>query len=140
MRSTMPAHPKRRGIALALAAAGLGVAGCGEPATVHLANGHVVLKLSEYRIRPQTIVVARGTDPGGVALVRIYATDVGVQPHNIEVETIGASSVVQGGVTTLLPGHSGESKVMRLKPGRYLLACTIADQGELGMTGELIVR
>jgi hypothetical protein len=123
-------------LALAVAPA-LALVGCGQPRAVRLPDGRIVLTLSEYKIRPQTVVVPLGR-------IRLYARNVGVQPHNIVVEALhrdsGGNAVRYGSVTTVLPGATGESKVIRLQPGRYLLVSSIANQAELGMNGTLIVK
>ena len=113
------------------------LAGCGEPPGARVTGGRVLLTLGEYTIRPQYVSVHSGR-------IRIVAHNAGVVPHNVVVEAghrdSGGNAIILGGVSTLLPGQTGDSKVLRLAPGRYLLVSTIADQADLGMNGTLIVR
>jgi hypothetical protein len=122
--------------ALALVAVPL-LTGCGEPPNARLPTGRVLLTLGEYTIRPQSVSVPAGR-------IRIVARNAGVVPHNVVVESrrrdSSGNAVIYGGVSTLLPGQTGNSKVLRLTPGRYLLVSTIANQADLGMNGTLIVR
>jgi hypothetical protein len=131
-RHTSPA----RLIALGLAVAA-GVSGCGGGRTVRIDGHQLALRLDEYRIVPQSVSVPAGR-------LRIVARNSGILTHNVAVELgyrgAGGSPIILGQVRTLHPGASGASKQLNLRPGRYVLASTVANQADLGMTGTLIVR
>jgi hypothetical protein len=72
------------------------------------------------------------------------ATDTGRLTHNLVVESITddpTKQVVYGRTDT---AHAGQTVTERdplvLKPGRYRLACTIANHENLGQYGTLIVQ
>jgi len=101
--------------------------------------GHTIhLLLDEYRIRPDSVSV-----PPGV--LKIEASNVGQLTHNVVVEGrqadgSGNPADQMGGVTTLHPGQAGASPKLRLDPGHYVLASTLSNQADLGMTAQLVVR
>jgi len=111
--------------------------GCGEK-TVHVRGGTVRLRLEEYRMVPQQI---RIDGPR----VRIVATDAGILTHNVKLfsttktDTEGKPIQIGDGTPTAHPGETVASKLMTLPPGRYRLACSIANHDDLGIHGILIV-
>ena len=123
-------------IALGLAVAA-GVSGCGAAKTVRIDGHQLALRLDEYRIVPQSVSVPAGR-------LRIVARNSGILMHNVAVELqqrgAGGSPIILGEVRALHPGASGASRQLDLRPGRYVLASTVANQADLGMTGTLIVR
>src|SRR5437763_15658306 len=132
MRSPMRALA----VCCALAAAAV-AAGCGEK-TVNVRGDVVRLRLEEYRMVPQQISVAGPR-------VRIVATDAGILTHNVKIfsttqtDSEGKPIQVGDGTPTAHPGETVTSKVLTLAPGRYRLACSIANHDDLGLHGILIV-
>lgn len=113
-----------------------GLAGCGDPAPVAVQNRTIDLRLDEYRILPKVVSAPAGQ-------LRLVAHDDGILTHNIAVERFPASlndqPVVIARTATLHPGATAEI-TFTLPPGRYRLACTIANHDDLGQTGTLIVK
>jgi uncharacterized cupredoxin-like copper-binding protein len=115
----------------------LALAGCGEK-TVQVRGDTVRLRLEEYRMIPQKI---RVDGPQ----VRIVATDAGMLTHNVKIfsttktDSEGKPIQIGDGTPTAHPGESVTSKVLTLPPGRYRLACSIANHDDLGLHGILIV-
>jgi len=123
--------------ALALVAAA-GLCACGTTTSVRIPGHTIHLLLDEYRIRPDSVSV-----PPGV--LKIEASNVGQLTHNVVVEGrqadgSGNPADQMGGVTTLHPGQAGASPKLRLDPGHYVLASTLSNQADLGMTAQLVVR
>ena len=116
----------------------LALAGCGGEKTVHVRGDVVRLRLEEYRMVPQQV---RVDGPH----VRIVATDAGILTHNVKlfsttkVDSEGKPVQIGDGTPTAHPGETVSSKVLTLKPGRYRLACSIANHDDLGLHGILIV-
>ena len=123
---------------MAVVGAAAAMAGCGgEPAAVTARGDTVRVTLDEYRIHPQNIRVQAGR-------IHLVATDTGRLTHNLVVESITddpTKQVVYGRTDT---AHAGQTVTERdplvLKPGRYRLACTIANHENLGQYGTLIVQ
>jgi hypothetical protein len=121
-----------------LIAALVALAGCGGPDPVAAPDGIVRLRIDEYRILPREIRV-----PG--PHVRIVMTDRGILTHNVkvfsttEVDAEDKPIEIGKGTPTAHPGETVVSKDMVLKPGRYRLACSIANHDDLGEHGLLIV-
>src|SRR3954453_2647987 len=133
----MMRHPMRALAPIAVLAAGLVVAGCGEK-TTHVRGDVVRLRLEEYRMVPQQI---RVDGPH----VQIVPTDHGILTHNVKifsttkVDSEGKPIQIGDGTPTAHPGETVASKVLTLPPGRYRLACSIANHDDLGLHGNLIV-
>jgi plastocyanin len=124
-------------VAVALALPALMAVGCGdEPVTV---EGRTLrLRLDEYRIMPQDVRVKAGR-------LAIVATNVGRLTHNVKIvkrdeDDLEAPVTEIGGTRTAQPGESARETFEDLEPGRYRLACTIANHDDLGQYGELIVE
>jgi hypothetical protein len=122
----------------ALGAAAL-AAGCGEPDPVDDRDGLLRLELSEYALRPQVVKTS-------ASAIRIRATNAGRLPHNVaiqeEPEGEGAEreARVLGSTPTAQPGRTVRTATaIRLAPGRYRMACTLANHDTLGEYGTLIV-
>jgi uncharacterized cupredoxin-like copper-binding protein len=110
----------------------------GNSSDVRAADGVLRVRLDEYRLAPQDIVVPAGR-------VRLRATNVGRLTHNLQIETFdpdsGTEPVVYGRTDTLHPGESGAERApIVLRAGRYRLTCTIANHDDLGQYGELTVE
>ena len=129
---------RRRALLCAvLALCATAVFGCGRDAPYVPASGRTVdLRLDEYRVLPQRVTVPAGR-------VRIVGRNVGRLTHNVAVVQFrrpqGDEEQRQYGRTpTAHPGDVVETTVT-LRPGRYRLACTIANHDNLGQYGELKV-
>jgi hypothetical protein len=112
------------------------LAGCGDaPAYVRDRDGVLHFTLDEYRVRPQYVSVRPGT-------VRLVARDRGRLTHNLAVEALdrrpGEQRVQFGRTPTAHPGQT-VAVTLRLRPGKYRIACTIANHDDLGQFGELQV-
>jgi plastocyanin len=112
-------------------------AGCGgEPAAVTVPGATLRVTLDEYRIRPQNVRMQAGR-------IHLVAVDKGRLTHNLVVESITDDPrkvVIYGRTDTAHPGQTvTERDPFVLKPGRYRLACTIANHDNLGQYGTLIV-
>ena len=122
-----------------ICAALLALAGCGGPDPVHAPDGVVRLRIDEYRILPRQIEV-----PG--PHVKIVMSDKGILTHNVkvfsttEVDAEDKPIEIGEGTPTAHPGETVTSKVFDLKPGRYRLACSIANHDDLGEHALLIVK
>lgn len=116
-------------VALALLAPGCG----DEP--VQVSDGTLRVTLDEYRVTPKRV-----TAPAGE--LRIIARNDGRLNHNLRVElprdSVGRPERAIGGTPTARPNTTVEGTV-RLAPGKYRLACTIANHDDLGVWGELEV-
>jgi hypothetical protein len=117
-----------------LGAAAVAVGCGGEPAAVTVPDRTLRVTLDEYRIRPQNVRMQAGR-------IHLVAVDEGRLTHNLVVESITddpTKEVVYGRTDT---AHHGQTVTERdpivLKPGRYRLACTIANHDNLGQYGTL---
>jgi len=116
----------------------LALAGCGEPDPIDVRGSTLRLTLDEYEILPRQI---RVTGPD----IRIVASDQGILTHNIKIfsttRTDAEDKPIQIGEGTKT-AHPGETvaATVRLGPGRYRLACSIANHDDLGMHAVLQVR
>jgi uncharacterized cupredoxin-like copper-binding protein len=123
----------------ASAATAVVAAGCGEPSFVHVRGGVLHLTLTEFRIKPQNVVVHAGQ-------LVIVAHNAGHLTHNVvvqaESDSQGVSSTAPttfGGTSTAQPGQTVTSSPFALKPGTYRLTCTISNHDNLGQYGTLKV-
>jgi plastocyanin len=69
--------------------------------------------------------------------VRIELANFGQDEHNLQLRRVGTSKVYA--VPSALPGQR-QTVTLRLKPGLYVLKCTIADHAMRGMKAHLRVR
>jgi plastocyanin len=124
--------------AVAIAALAL-LPGCGGDGDVVVdRDGTLRLTLDEYRIEPEQIEVRAGR-------VHIVARNRGVLTHNVAVqeyaESEEATPQVYGRTRTAHPGQTVSTEPdPELGPGKYRLACTIANHENLGQFGILYVR
>jgi hypothetical protein len=113
--------------------------GCGGPEPVEAPGGTVRLRIDEYRIVPREIHVR-------ARRVRIVMTDRGILTHNVRVfsttETDAEDKPLQigEGTSTAHPGETVTADPLELRPGRYRLACSIANHDDLGEHAILVVR
>jgi plastocyanin len=122
-------------VALALAP----LTGCGDDVSgVRDRDNTLRLRLEEYRITPQEVTVREGR-------VHLVARNDGRLTHNVAVESFSDSpetdeEVEFGRTATAHAGETvSEEAVIRLRPGRYRLVCTIANHDNLGQYGTLHV-
>jgi len=120
-----------------LAAIALLLPGCGGSDPVEIRGGEVRLTLDEYRIRPTEV---RADGPRVPLVVR----NGGRLTHNVKVfsttEVDAEDKPIQlGGTETAHPGETVRA-TLRLRPGRYRMACSIQNHDDLGVHGELVVR
>jgi uncharacterized cupredoxin-like copper-binding protein len=113
-----------------------GCGGSGSP--VEAPDRTLRITVDEYRLRPQEIEIPAGRG------VRLVVRNEGRLTHNVAVESWNPPPGVQpyryGRSDTAQPGETvHEQRPFRLKPGRYRLACLIANHDSLGMWGELRV-
>lgn len=129
-----PSMPRRRAPFIVLVALALLAPGCGED-PVPASDGTLRVTLDEYRITPQKLRAPAGE-------VRIVARNDGRLNHNLRVELPREDPATPeravGGTPTARPNSTVTGSV-RLSPGTYRLACTIANHDDLGMWGELEV-
>lgn len=135
----MPAAPicgrrASRGVVLAALVALL--AGCGGAEPTRETEPLVRVTLDEYAITPQDITVPSGR-------VQIVARNVGRLTHNLQIDrprkdpddqirSVGQTPTAQPGTTV--------TTTVTLKPGTYVMRCSLANHDDLGMTGTLVVR
>jgi hypothetical protein len=122
---------------LATVGAAAAVAGCGgEPAAVTVPGTTLRATLDEYRIAPQNVRMKAGR-------IHLTAVNRGRLTHNLVIESITddpTKEVVYGRTDTAHAGQTvTERDPIRLKPGRYRLACTISNHDNLGQYGTLTI-
>lgn len=126
----------RRALIALLVASPLALGGCGGDDGPLLPGRALRVTLSEYRIAPQDVRVRAGR-------LTIVARNDGVLTHNVRVESEDQTDdngdpLTFGGTDTAHPGETVRADV-KLKPGRYRFACTIANHENLGQYGTLTV-
>jgi hypothetical protein len=116
--------------------AALALGGCGSSATTSLSTHRLAIGLDEYRILPRKPSLPAGP-------LRITVANHGILTHNLTIALQDRDSngnrVVLATTSTLMPGAS-TVLTPTLRPGRYSMSSTIANQADLGMSGTLIVR
>jgi hypothetical protein len=130
--------PGQRATLAALGAAALLAAGCGddEPFVRAQQDGTVRMTLDEFTLEPGAVYSPTGR-------MRIVARNTGRLTHNVAIvsddRSPGAEEVQYARSRT---AHPGDTVVARatLRPGRYRLACTLANHDNLGQYGTLVVR
>ena len=119
-----------------LAAAIVLPTGCSDDDPVREDQPVVRVTLDEYAITPQDVSAPSGE-------VELVARNIGRLTHNLQIEippedpdeqteTLGETPTAQPGTTV--------SASVDLKPGTYLMRCSLANHDDLGMTGTLVVR
>jgi plastocyanin len=92
------------------------------------------VKMDEYNFSPSDVTVTQGdsidVDNGG-KIVHNLTVEQGPDPKEKSKKLIGTS--------TFGPGDS-EKLSVDLKPGKYVMACTVSGHRELGMTGTFNVK
>ncbi len=85
---------------------------------------------SEFRIG-----ASRSTAPAGVLIAQLK--NIGQDDHDLAVRNPRGQIIASTGVVT--HGALGRLRV-RLRPGRYVLVCTLGDHEQRGMRSVLVVR
>lgn len=125
--------------ALIALAAIASIAGCGGSGEVVVdRDGILRLTLDEYRIEPEKLEVRAGR-------VNVVARNRGVLTHNVAIlefhEGDEADADTYARTPTAHPGQTVSTDPDPvLEPGKYRLACTIANHDDLGQFGVLYVR
>jgi plastocyanin len=100
------------------------------PAQAAAPLGRVQVVAVEFHYRLSRVSVPAGP-------VRIELANFGQDEHNLTLRRVGATRVMA--MPGALPG-TRETVTLRLKPGLYVLKCTMADHAMLGMKARLRVR
>jgi plastocyanin len=129
MRRTMSRLRPLAATALALGAAALPAAGCGEPEAGAVPGRVLEVTASEFRFSPQNVVMTPGR-------TEIRLRNEGVLPHNLKLLRKGTRI---GGPATVQKGDVSTWSVV-LREGRYRMVCTIQNHDDLGQYGQIIVR
>ena len=116
---------KRLGLLLVIAA----FAGA-LPAEAAAPLGRVQVVAVEFHYRLSRVRVPAGQ-------VRIELANFGQDEHNLTLRKVGTTKVMT--IPGALPG-TRETATLRLKPGLYVLKCTMANHAMLGMKAQLRVR
>ncbi len=82
------------------------------------------------------LVLSRGAIKAGPAIVELV--NRGEDEHDLALRRLGAGAVTRR-IGTVAPGGVGELSA-RLRPGRFVLWCTLADHRARGMRATLVVR
>jgi plastocyanin len=92
------------------------------------------VKMDEYSFDPDTVVAKQGdtiTVENGGAIAHNLTVEQGPDPKK--------KSKKLAGTSTFLPNKSEKLKV-DIKPGKYVMVCTVAGHRELGMVGTFTVK
>jgi len=135
----MPWAMSRQPITVAaITALALVLGGCGDGHTFRTQRPILKIKVDEYRIVPQSIVVPK---PGRMKFV---VTNSGRLTHNLAVQIPpdkpDGTPVLVDRTETMQPGQTARPIKIDLKPGTYRLVCTIANHDDLGQFGTLKVQ
>jgi uncharacterized cupredoxin-like copper-binding protein len=131
----MPVRSATLALLATLGAGALGACGSG-PAPAGARAGRLAITLDEFRVRPERIRVRAGR-------LRIVARNGGVLAHDVVVlegrRSLNPADERRFGTSpTALPGQTVRLTV-RLRPGRYRLACVLSNHDNLGQYAELEV-
>ncbi len=119
-----------------LAVLALALSGCGEGDELRTDRPILRLKLDEYRVVPQNIVVQPGR-------MKFDVRNGGRLTHNLAIqipEGPDGKPVEINRTATMQPGERAEPIKVTLLPGEYRLVCTIANHDDLGQYGALQVQ
>jgi hypothetical protein len=103
---------------------------CAMPAQAAAPLSRVQVVALEFHYRLSRVRVPAGP-------VRIELANFGQDEHDLTLQRVGSSTVYQ--LPKALPGQR-EILNLRLKPGVYRLACSLADHAARGMQATLRVR
>jgi plastocyanin len=97
-------------------------------------TGTTAVKMDEYSFDPDTVVAKQGDT--------ITVENGGAIGHNLTIEQgpdPKKKSKKLAGTSTFLPNKSEKLKI-DIKPGKYVMVCTVAGHRELGMVGTFTVK
>jgi hypothetical protein len=114
---------------LAILVAGLAVAGA-MPAQAAAPLSRVQVVAVEFHYRLSRVRIPEGP-------VKIELANFGQDEHDLTLRRVGTTKVYT--VPSALPGQR-RTVTLRLKPGLYVLKCTMADHALRGMKARLRVR
>jgi hypothetical protein len=119
-----------------LAVLALVLGGCGEDRVFRTDRPILRIKLDEYRVVPQNIVVKPGR-------MKFDVRNVGRLTHNLAIQIpkgADGKPVELMRTETTQPGQRALPIKLTLQPGEYRLVCTIANHDDLGQYASLTVR
>ena len=122
--------------AAALAALALVLGGCGDDRVFRTDRPILRIKLDEYRVVPQNIVVQPGR-------MKFDVRNAGRLTHNLAIqipEGADGRPVELMRTETTQPGQRAEPIKLTLLAGEYRLVCTIANHDDLGQYATLKVQ
>jgi plastocyanin len=114
---------------VAILVAGLAFAGA-LPAQAAAPLSRVQVVALEFNYRLSRVRIPAGP-------VKVELANFGQDEHNLTLRRVGTTKVYA--VPSALPGQR-ETVTLRLKPGLYVLKCTMADHAARGMKARLRVR
>lgn len=120
-----------------LAALALVLGGCGDDDVFSTDRPILRLTLDEYRVVPQSIVVA------APKRMKFDVRNSGRLTHNLAIHIPKGPDgrpVEVARTETMQPGERAEAIKVTLQPGEYRLVCTIANHDDLGQYGTLKVQ
>jgi uncharacterized cupredoxin-like copper-binding protein len=133
----MPAAMSRSILpAAVLAVLALVLGGCGEDRVFRTDRPILRIKLDEYRVVPQNIVVKPGR-------MKFDVRNGGRLTHNLAIQIpkgADGKPVELMRTETMQPGQRALAIKLTLLPGEYRLVCTIANHDDLGQYASLTVR
>jgi hypothetical protein len=110
---------------------------CGDDAAFRTNRPILRLRVDEYRIVPQEVVVKPGR-------MKFVVRNTGRLTHNLVIEVPpklpDGKPVLVSRTETMQPGQTAPAIKVTLKPGTYRLVCTIANHDDLGQFGTLKVQ
>src|ERR1700755_2824873 len=126
---TRPKAALRAVLAAALVPLGAGAGAAGGEARARARDGRLALVVREYAELPRKLEAPAGR-------VTFVLRNRGILDHDLAVKR-GVHTLAH--LAPVAPGGSGTVSV-RLRPGTYLLTCTLWRHGQLGEHATLIVR
>jgi uncharacterized cupredoxin-like copper-binding protein len=133
----MPAAMSRAILpAAVLAVLAVALGGCGDDHVFRTDRPILRIKLDEYRVVPQNIVVKAGR-------MKFDVRNVGRLTHNLAIQIPkgpDGTPVELGRTETMQPGQRAAPIKLELAPGEYRLVCTIANHDDLGQYAMLKVQ
>jgi hypothetical protein len=118
-----------------LAALALVLGGCGDERVFKTDRPILRLRLDEYRVVPQNIVIK-------AQRMKFDVRNTGRLTHNLAIQIPdgpGGKPVELARTETTQPGRRAAPIKLVLKPGEYRLVCTIANHDDLGQYATLKV-
>jgi uncharacterized cupredoxin-like copper-binding protein len=120
-----------------LAVLAFALGGCGDDDVFSTDRPILRLELDEYRVVPQSIVVAKPKR------MKFDVRNSGRLTHNLAIhipEGPDGRPVEVARTETMQPGERAEAIKVTLQPGEYRIVCTIANHDDLGQYGTLKVQ